>query len=177
MRERVPLALSIAALVVALLGLTPAVDAAEKLAQRVGFAENTLEVNGIRASRTPRPNRLFPLGADKRFPVSVVPERSGLKGPSGPDGDAGRQRLHRGVRALAEAHVRVAELGEDHSSPGRLPGGLRLLVRARRVAGLDGAAREDRAGGAGGIQAARDDLVEQLAHLGVLVQRRLERAP
>src|SRR3954454_11208399 len=51
-----------------------------------------------------------------------------------------------------------------------------LFVRPRRVARLDRAAGEDRAGGAGGVEPAGDALVEQLLHLAVLAQRRLQRA-
>lgn len=93
MKRRLPLALSAAALVVALLGSTPlgqAVTAAiPPLAQHARTADratNASAVNGIKASRQPLPGRLVPLGADGRFAASV-----GAIGPQGPKGEPGPQ--------------------------------------------------------------------------------------
>jgi Collagen triple helix repeat (20 copies) len=47
-------------------------------------AGNASALNGIRASKLPRPGMLVPLGADGRFPASV-----GSIGPAGPRGDKG----------------------------------------------------------------------------------------
>lgn len=88
-RDRVPLGLSIAACAVSVLGLTPIGHAATALLDRVDFARDTRAVNGIRASRTPRPSRLLPLGPDVRFPASVVPELPGQRGPQGAAGEPG----------------------------------------------------------------------------------------
>lgn len=88
-RDLVPLGLSVAAVIVAALGLTPAGHAASRILDQVGVAQDTNAVNGIRASRTPRPNRLLPLGADARFPAGVVPDLPGGRGPEGSAGEPG----------------------------------------------------------------------------------------
>jgi hypothetical protein len=73
MKSRLPLVLSVMALVVALLGP----GRFEAVAQTVAnFARNADRVDGIHASRTPRANRLFPLGPTARFPRSVIPRRT-----------------------------------------------------------------------------------------------------
>jgi hypothetical protein len=50
-------------------------------------------VDGVSASRRPRPGHLLPLGPDGRFPASVVPPGArgprGAQGPSGPTGPRG----------------------------------------------------------------------------------------
>jgi hypothetical protein len=91
MSARLPLALSATALVVALFGSTPvghAVTAAiPPLAQHARTADratNAAAVNGVKASRQPRPGRLVPLGADGKLPASV-----GAVGPQGPKGEPG----------------------------------------------------------------------------------------
>ena len=51
-------------------------------------------MNGIKASRTPKPGRLVPLGKNAKLPSSVVPTARGargLPGPQGPVGPAGPQ--------------------------------------------------------------------------------------
>lgn len=88
-KDRVPLALALAAMLLALAGLTPAGIAATKAVDRVLFAGETSSVNGLRVSRTPRPNRLLPLGNDARFPASVVPRLPGMRGAPGDTGPAG----------------------------------------------------------------------------------------
>jgi hypothetical protein len=86
LRERLPLALSIAALTVALLGATPLGEAAGNAVRVALFARNAGKVNGIRASRAPKPGHLVPLGADGTFPDSV-----GARGPQGPQGPRGAE--------------------------------------------------------------------------------------
>lgn len=88
-RDRLPLALSSAALLLAVLGLTPIGEAASNLAERVFFARDTQAVNGLKASRVARPNTLLPLGSDRRFPASVVPRVASARGPAGAAGVAG----------------------------------------------------------------------------------------
>ena len=90
MKERLPLILSMTALVVALFGSTPlgrAVVASVPLAKhakRADYATNAAAVNGIKASRRPLGGRLLPLGKSGKFPPSV-----GVAGPQGPAGQAG----------------------------------------------------------------------------------------
>jgi hypothetical protein len=73
MKSRLPIVLSVIALTIALVGP----GRFEAVAQNVvNFARNADKVDGIHASRTPRANRLLPLGANRRFPRSVIPRRS-----------------------------------------------------------------------------------------------------
>jgi hypothetical protein len=90
MRQRLPLAFSIAALVVAVMGVTPYAEA-HGIAHAL-FAHNADRVDGFDASRTPRAGRLLPLGSNKKFPASVVPPGpAGPVGPAGPEGPVGAQ--------------------------------------------------------------------------------------
>jgi hypothetical protein len=81
-----------AALVLVLLAASPAGGAARR--SIAAFAHNAGAVNGIKASRTPKPGRLVPLGKNAKLPSSVVPTvrgARGLPGPQGPVGSAGPQ--------------------------------------------------------------------------------------
>jgi hypothetical protein len=84
LRDRLPLVIAVTALVVAVLGSTPLGEAEYNATP---FARNAGKVNGIRASRTPKPNHLLPLGPNAKFPGSVVP--GGERGPAGPQGQPG----------------------------------------------------------------------------------------
>lgn len=90
MKNRLPLILSATALVVAVLGTTPLGTAARNAVPRALFAQNAGKVGGIKASRKPKPNQLLPLGANAKFPASIVPEgpqgKQGERGPQGPPG-------------------------------------------------------------------------------------------
>ena len=82
---RLPVVLSFTALAIALLGSTSVGHAfSAGVAKRAVFAKNAGAVNHIKASRTPRPGMLVPLGQDGKFPASV-----GLAGPKGEKGDKG----------------------------------------------------------------------------------------
>jgi hypothetical protein len=87
----IPLALAVAGLAVAVLGSTPLGEAAAKRVVQVAlYARNADRVDGIDASRTPKPRRLLALDATGRFPASVVPPgAAGSAGPVGPAGPAG----------------------------------------------------------------------------------------
>src|SRR5581483_254304 len=94
MKQRVPIVLSVTAIVVAVMGATPMGHAARQALGTVPpFATNAGSVNGIKASKTPKPGHLLPLGKNGRFPGSVVPPGprgpSGRQGPAGPAGPAG----------------------------------------------------------------------------------------
>ena len=85
-RQRLPLYLSICALLVAVLAATPALEAAA----RVAFANNAGAVNGIKASKKPKANQLLPLDARGRFPASVLARGpQGVQGIPGPQGAPG----------------------------------------------------------------------------------------
>ena len=83
---RAAAAMSALALAISLSGVTPA-----QAVRAVKHALNADAVNGIKASRTPKANRLLPLGADAKLPASVLPDGGarGLRGPMGPQGSAG----------------------------------------------------------------------------------------
>ena len=89
---RIIAALGGAAFLLVLLAASPAGGAAGR--SIAAFARNAGAVNGIKASRTPKPGRLVPLGWNAKLPSSVVPTARGargLRGPQGPVGPAGPQ--------------------------------------------------------------------------------------
>src|SRR5829696_8985674 len=101
MSRRTPIALGVAALVVAALGFT-SLGQASKLAKPVSraiYANNAGAVNGIKASRTPKPNRLLMLDKEGQVPdkalgdliieVQGPPGPQGAQGPQGPQGPKG----------------------------------------------------------------------------------------
>lgn len=96
MRSRLPLMIASLALVVAVIG-TPLVQAGASAVGRALFASNAGAVNGIKASKTPKPGRLLALDRTGKFPASVVPSGSpgqkgetGAQGPQGPQGPPGQ---------------------------------------------------------------------------------------
>jgi hypothetical protein len=72
-KHRAAIALSMTALVVAVLGQTSIGNAAVGAVRVALFAENAARVNNIEASRTPMPGRLVPLNARGKLPSSVLP--------------------------------------------------------------------------------------------------------
>lgn len=81
-KHRAAIALSAAALVVAVLGQTAVGQAAANVVRVALFAENSARVNNIKASRTPMPGRLLALNAKGQFPSSVIaaPTTSSARG-------------------------------------------------------------------------------------------------
>ena len=114
MKRRLPLVLSITALVVALAGITPLGQAARNAADVVRFARNADKVDGIHASKSPKAGRLLALNSAKKFPASVMSGLSGLE-----------------IVALASA--------QDSSTPKVLvvncPPGKRAISAAHRLTG------------------------------------------
>src|ERR1700751_1320291 len=91
-RQRLPVVLSAAALVIAVLATGPyAAAALTGGAVRVAlFARNAGKVGGLSASKKPKAGKLFPLGKGGRFPLSVLPKtRRGATGPGGLEGGGG----------------------------------------------------------------------------------------
>jgi hypothetical protein len=131
MRKRLPLVLSVTALVVALLGSTPLGEAARDAIPL--FARNAGAVNGIKASRTPRAGYLVPLAGDGRFPQAVVPI-----GPPGPRGDKG-ERGEPGPAGLAGLRAVSVTTATDSSSTKSVtatcPGGKRVLGGGATIIG------------------------------------------
>jgi hypothetical protein len=86
-KRRLPIVLAATGLAISVFGSTPvghALSSAAAPAKRTAYAANAGAVNGIKASRLPKPGRLVPLGPDGKFPASV-----GLAGPQGPKGEKG----------------------------------------------------------------------------------------
>jgi hypothetical protein len=71
------------------LAASPAGGAARR--SIAAFATNAGAVNGIKASRAPKPGRLVPLGRNAKLPASVVPTVRGRRGATGAAGPAGLQ--------------------------------------------------------------------------------------
>jgi hypothetical protein len=69
-KRRLPLVLSITALIVALTGFTTIGEAARDAIPR--FARNADRVDGIHAARRPRTGYLYPLGRNAKFPTAVL---------------------------------------------------------------------------------------------------------
>jgi hypothetical protein len=89
MKQRLPIILSATALVIALFGSTPlgqAVVSVVPFAKKAGYATNAGAVGKIKASSTPKPGFLVPLGSDGKFPAAV-----GQSGPAGPQGAKGEK--------------------------------------------------------------------------------------
>lgn len=76
-------------LVLAVLTVSSVGEAARRTVS--SFARNAGAVNGIKASRTPKPGRLVPLGRNAKLPATVLPLRRGERGEPGRPGPAGPQ--------------------------------------------------------------------------------------
>jgi Collagen triple helix repeat (20 copies) len=88
MKKSIAVAGAVVALTFVVLGVTQAGEAAVGAVRVTLFAKNAGKVNGLQASKTPKPGRLVPLGKNGKFPASVVPT---FIGPAGPKGDTGPQ--------------------------------------------------------------------------------------
>jgi hypothetical protein len=105
------------ALALAALAASPAGGAARR--SIVAFASNAGAVNGIKASRTPKPGRLIPLGRNAKLPPSVVPTvrgprgATGAPGPPGPQGPAGPQGPQGAQGATGPVGPGAAKLAYD----------------------------------------------------------------
>ena len=105
--KRLPIVLSVAALVIAVMGVTPLGEAAKNA---LPFAKNADRVDKIHASTTPKAGQLYPLGKNTKFPAKVLSVTRGPKGDSGemgqigasgPQGPAGPQGLP-GIQTIRE---------------------------------------------------------------------------
>jgi hypothetical protein len=79
MKGRLPVVLSITAVLIAVAGITPIGEAARDAVQIVRFARNADKVDGIHASKAPKAGRLLALNRSRKFPASVLPA-PGLNG-------------------------------------------------------------------------------------------------
>jgi hypothetical protein len=104
-------ALAAGALALTVLTASPAGGAARR--SIAAFAVNAGAVNGIKASRSPKPGRLVPLGKNAKLPASVVPTTRGPGGPQGPAGPQGPIGPQGPVGATGPAGPGAAKLGYD----------------------------------------------------------------
>jgi len=161
-RQRLPVVLSAAALVVAVLGATPNGFAAFKGFAKVAlYAKNAGKVGGITASKKPKPGKLLPLGKNGKFPASVLPVTTpttgpeGARGPAGPAGPQGAQGLQglKGNKGTTGPSGPIGA-GGPQGPPGP-PGGFGLLNLGRanvsKVTLSAGAAHSSTAAGADGF--------------------------
>jgi hypothetical protein len=138
-RRGLPTALSAAALVVAVLGVTPLGSAAvQKITKVALFAKNAGKVGNIAASKKPKAGKLYPLGKGGKFPASVLPNGgvgpAGSEGPQGPAGPAGPQG-QQGPRGLSGSRGATGPAGAQGPAgvqgPVGPPGGFGLLNLGR----------------------------------------------
>jgi hypothetical protein len=161
-RQRLPVVLSAAALLIAVLGATPNGFAAFKGVAKVAlFAKNAAKVGGIAASKKPKAGKLLPLGKNGKFPASVLPATTpstgpeGARGPAGPAGPQGPQGLQglKGNKGTTGPQGPVGP-GGGQGPPGP-PGGFGLLNLGRaglsKVTVSSGAAHSATAAGSDGF--------------------------
>jgi hypothetical protein len=161
-RQRLPVVLSAAALVVAVLGATPNGFAAFRGVAKVAlFARNAGKVSGIAASKKPKAGRLLPLGKNGKFPASVLPVAvqgpagpEGARGPAGPAGPQGAQGIQ-GLKGAKGATGPAGPVGAaGPAGPPGPPGGYGLLNLGRanisRVTLTSGGAHSSTIAGADG---------------------------
>lgn len=84
--KRLPIVLSVMALLVALLGMTSLGQATRDL---LPFAKNADRVDMLHASKLPKAGQLYPLGTNAKFPAKVLSVSRGPAGPKGATGPAG----------------------------------------------------------------------------------------
>jgi hypothetical protein len=88
MKNRLPTALAVTALVVALMGWTGAADAIT-----VAFAQNAAKLSGFKASKTSKKNTVVVRGKNGKIDARSIPAQArgatGATGPAGPPGPAG----------------------------------------------------------------------------------------
>jgi hypothetical protein len=116
-RARTFVVLASVVLALAALAASPAGGTARR--SIAAFAANAGAVNGIKASRKPKPGRLVPLGRNAKLPASVVPTirgprgATGAPGPVGPQGPAGPPGLQGPQGATGPAGPGAAKLSYD----------------------------------------------------------------
>src|SRR4030095_17145865 len=96
MKKRLPLILSMTALVVSVLGTTPlghaagsAVSAVVPLSKTANWAKNAGKLNGHSSSRVPRVGQIPVVGANGKLPATLG--AVGPAGPGGPQGEGGAE--------------------------------------------------------------------------------------
>jgi hypothetical protein len=87
--SRLSVLLSASALAVAVLGVTPAGEAARSVT--VAFAKNAAKVGGFKPSKTSKKNTVVVRGANGKIDQASLPTIRGERGPQGAPGDRGLQ--------------------------------------------------------------------------------------
>ena len=121
MKGRLPLVLSLVALVVAVTGFTGLGEAARDALPRASFANNSHRVDGIHASRRARAGYLYPLGRNRKFPAAVIGT-----GPAGPPGVSALETV-----TLASA----SDTSNTKSATANCPAGKRVVAGGARATG------------------------------------------
>jgi hypothetical protein len=128
MREKLPLGLSAAALVVALLGSTPLGHAAgrgiAKVVPVAKFARNAGKLNGHTSSATPRAGQIPVLDSTGKLPASIG--AVGPKGDQGPPGGAGVTALQVMTKQISAGAGTTTDTIECSSGKSVLGGGFRV---------------------------------------------------
>jgi hypothetical protein len=89
-RAPLPLALSLVAVALALVGVvTNRGEAASPTVRAANFATEAHTISGLRVSHRPRAGQILVLDADGRYPRSVIPPTVGDSGPRGAQGPRG----------------------------------------------------------------------------------------
>jgi hypothetical protein len=128
MKGRLPIVLSVTAVVIAAAGYTSFGEAARDALPRASFANNAHRVDGIHASKRPRAGYLYPLGRNRKFPAAVI----GV----GPPGVSGLEILN---------VVTATDSATTKSATATCPAGKRVIgggARALGAAGADIAVKE-----------------------------------
>lgn len=86
--KRLPVVLSIAALVIAVMGVTSLGEAAKNA---LPFARNADRIDMLHASTRAKAGQLYPLGKNAKFPASVLSVTRGPRGYPGVEGPRGIQ--------------------------------------------------------------------------------------
>jgi hypothetical protein len=124
MREKLPLGLSAAALIVALLGSTPLGHAAgrgiAKVVPVAKFAKNAGKLNGHTSSATPRAGQIPVLDSTGKLPASI-----GAVGPKGDQGP-GLSGYEQRTKQFSVSSGTVTQTLECSSGKSVLGGGVRV---------------------------------------------------
>jgi len=134
MKQRLPLVLSTAALVVSLLGATPLGHAARSavspivpLARTANFAKNAGMLNGHSSSRAPRAGQIPVVGLSGKLPATLgAVGPAGPAGPAGPKGDAGAAGVSGYQRVQIQVNAPTGN-GKTGTYPIPCPGGKSVL--------------------------------------------------
>jgi hypothetical protein len=158
MKQRLSLAMSASALLVALLGTTPLGHAAGEVLARVpyaakaGFASNAGKLNGHTSSVRPRAGQIPVLNASGKLPASIgavgpqgAAGSAGAAGPAGPAGPAGASGYEQVVKEDVRINAGENNAGDDVTCPSGksvISGGYQITSNSLLTGGGDFIVRE-----------------------------------